>query len=155
MSSSLGRRDFIKSTGVLAMWELNGRTLINGASFATVSDLTWKIIATGDYNGDGKADLLWRQSSTNLTAMWEMNGRTVTDGRSLITVGRAWAIEHCGDFNADKKDEILWRNTATGQVAMWETNGHTLLNTAVFATVSDLNTKMQPRGGVRPALDSQ
>jgi len=37
---------------------------------------TWSIVGTGDFNGDGKWDILWRDTSGNV-AIWEMNGTTV------------------------------------------------------------------------------
>jgi hypothetical protein len=33
---------------------------------------TWSIVLTGDYDGNGKSDLLWRDMSGN-TAIWFMN----------------------------------------------------------------------------------
>ena len=33
----------------------------------------WHILGTGDYNNDGKSDILWRNSS-GAVAIWEMNG---------------------------------------------------------------------------------
>jgi len=39
--------------------------------------LTWAIVGTGDFNGDGKSDILWRDSSGNV-AMWFMNGTQIT-----------------------------------------------------------------------------
>jgi hypothetical protein len=33
-------------------------------SLRTVADLNWQVQAVGDYNGDGKADLLWRNSAS-------------------------------------------------------------------------------------------
>ena len=37
-------------------------------------NLAWKIVSVGDYNGDGKSDLLWRNESTGLVFMMLMNG---------------------------------------------------------------------------------
>jgi len=30
----------------------------------TVADVNWQLVATGDVDGDGKADLIWRNQST-------------------------------------------------------------------------------------------
>jgi len=56
----------------------------------------WSIVETGDFNGDGKSDILWRDTSGN-TAMWFMNGATPT-GASLGTVSTDWTIQ---GLNAD------------------------------------------------------
>jgi len=37
----------------------------------------WHIDSTGDYNGDGYDDILWRTDSGAL-AIWEMNGFQIT-----------------------------------------------------------------------------
>jgi hypothetical protein len=40
---------------------------------------TWSVVQTGDYNGDGRSDLLWRDSSGN-TAIHERNECSVISG---------------------------------------------------------------------------
>jgi hypothetical protein len=49
----------------------------------------WKIMDTGDYDGDGKPDILWRQSVTGQTVMYLMDGPSV----------KAWTIIFQGDPN--------------------------------------------------------
>jgi hypothetical protein len=44
-----------------------------------VDDTNWRIVATGDYNGDGKADLIWRHQVTGMMAAWLMNGTAVSE----------------------------------------------------------------------------
>ena len=48
----------------------------------TVSDLTWQVGGVGDYDGDGKADILWTNPSTPFTPnfVWSMNGASVQNG---------------------------------------------------------------------------
>jgi hypothetical protein len=52
----------------------------------------WSIAQTGDYDGDGKSDLLWRDTSGNI-AMWFMNGVTVSSSASVGTLSTTWAIQ--------------------------------------------------------------
>jgi hypothetical protein len=44
----------------------------------TEPNLAWKIVSVGDYNGDGKADLLWRNDTTGQVYMVHMNGMAIS-----------------------------------------------------------------------------
>jgi FG-GAP repeat len=53
----------------------------------------WSIALTGDFNGDGKTDILWRDSSTGTVVIWFMNGVQVASTASLGAVGTDWTIQ--------------------------------------------------------------
>ncbi len=74
-----------------------------------------------DFNGDGKADILWRHTSGAL-AVWLMNGITFASGGSPGSVPVDWTIAGVGDFNGDGKADILLRHTS-GALAVWLMNG--------------------------------
>jgi hypothetical protein len=38
----------------------------------------WHIQGVGDFSGDGKSDILWRQDGSGQVYVWEMNGLQVT-----------------------------------------------------------------------------
>jgi hypothetical protein len=59
---------------------------MDGASLRTLTDLNWTIVGVGDFNGDGKHDILWRNTATGENYAWYMNGVTQTDGVSLTTL---------------------------------------------------------------------
>jgi Ca2+-binding RTX toxin-like protein len=86
-----------------------------------------------DFNGDKKADILWRNDDGRV-ALWQMNGSNVTTGSVLDSVPTNWKIANSGDFNGDGKSDILWRNT-DGSVAIWTMNGATSLNKAGIGSV--------------------
>ena len=58
------------------------------------ADTNWAIVGVGDFNGDGKTDLLWRNTSSGENAIWYMNGATQVGGIRLFpTVTDVnWAI---------------------------------------------------------------
>ena len=53
----------------------------------------WVVQAVGDFNGDGKADILWRQNGTGNASIWLMNGGTVLAYVGGWTVGLDWGIQ--------------------------------------------------------------
>jgi hypothetical protein len=64
-----------------------------------------------DFNGDGKADVLW-QNTSGSRALWLMNGSTFGSSIFLPSVATSWKIVGSGDFNGDNKPDILWQNSS-------------------------------------------
>jgi len=52
----------------------------------------WSIAETGDFNSDGKSDILWRDTSGNV-AIWFMNGVQVARSAGVGTVPTVWSIQ--------------------------------------------------------------
>jgi hypothetical protein len=130
-------------TGQNLIWFMSATTLSSAASIAMVTDLNWKIAATGDFNGDSKADILWRNDATGQNSIWFMNGGTLTSASSPVTVADLnWKIAGAADFDGDGKSDILWHNNATGQNQVWFMNGSTLTAAATLVSLADLNWKI-------------
>lgn len=48
---------------------------------------------SGDFNADGKADILWRNRATGQNVVWLMNGTALTNTVSLVTVSDlSWRV---------------------------------------------------------------
>jgi serralysin len=79
----------------------------------------------GDFNGDGKSDILW-QNDSGQAAIWLMNGTTVTQTSWIgPNPGPTWHVEAARDFNGDGNSDVLWRNDS-GQASAWLMSGTTL-----------------------------
>jgi hypothetical protein len=132
------------STGLIAAWLMNGASRM-AATLTTPNSfplLNWQIVGTGDFNGDGKPDILWRDTaSTGLLAVWHMDGTTLTSAAATNPPSFPllnWRVVGVGDFNGDGKPDILWREQAsTGQIAIWYMNGVNLTS-AVLTNPSSL-----------------
>jgi FG-GAP-like repeat len=101
---------------------------INGA--ATIVPLT--VPVRNDFNGDGKSDLLWRNTDGSL-ALWQMNGSTATPS-SIGALPAGWTTAGTGDFNGDGKADMLLSN-ANGSVATWQMNGSKVSKGNIIGTL--------------------
>jgi len=135
------------TTGQNALWYLNGTALGAGSAlFSPVADGNWKIAGVGDFDQDGKSDILWRHATTGQNAIWLMNGTTVTAGTAMIATvpDLNWKVAAVSDYNKDGKCDILWRHATTGQNAIWFMNGATVLpGSAYIPSATDLNWQIQ------------
>ena len=82
------------------------------------------VAGVGDFNGDGKADILWRDSMGNVS-MWLMNGTSITNSSFIADISSGWSIVGTGDFDGDGKADILWRDFK-GTEVIWFMNGSTV-----------------------------
>ncbi len=123
------------SVTATTVWLMSG-TSISSATNILSSDPSWTISHIADFNGDGKADLLWRNTNGAVT-VWLMNGSTVLSSIGLLGPNPDWRVSHVADFNGDGKADLLWRNT-NGAVTMWLMNG-TTVTTATGILGPDVN----------------
>ena len=72
---------------------------------------TWHIKGTGDFNGDGKSDIIW-QGDDGTASIWLMDGTNATFVGAVgpFNPGPGWQIKGTGDFNGDGKSDITWQH---------------------------------------------
>jgi hypothetical protein len=109
-------------TGHLSNWlgSANGGFTNNDANAATWASTSWAVAGTGDFNGDGKSDILWRSSAGYLSD-WlgtASGGFANNDVNAATWASTSWIVAGTGDFNGDGKDDILWRSN-TGHLSDW------------------------------------
>ena len=92
---------------------------VDDSSLPKIPPSAPKHAAPGDVDGDGKSDVLWRNSTTGETGAWlSSHGTGVASYVALGKVETAWSIVGSADFDGDGKTDLLWRN-ANGEMGAW------------------------------------
>jgi hypothetical protein len=142
-----GRSDILwrnTSTGENYLYPMNGIEILAGEGYLrSVTDQNWQVAGLGDFDGDGRADILWRNSSTGENYVYFMNGVSIVNEGFLRTVpDQNWQVAGVGDFNGDGKSDILWRNASTGENYVYQMNGTLIIGEGYLRTVADLDWKV-------------
>ncbi len=116
------------TTGALEFWMMNGATRTGAGvpiSGAPTLATNWRLAATGDFNGDSKPDLLWRNTTSQKLVIWTMNG-TAKTGNIVPTPDQAvdfnWVVAAALDYNDDGARDLLWYNFTSGKIVLWFMN---------------------------------
>ena len=73
---------------------------------------------TGDFDGDGDSDIVWRDDDAGVLS-WELENGEFAAEHSLSAAPHNWQIAGTGDFDGDGDDDIVWRHKE-GAVTIWE-----------------------------------
>jgi hypothetical protein len=144
------------ANGQNAVWYMNGIIRTGtGPVNPTVPDQAWTVAGTGDFNNDGRADLIWRNLATGANIVWYMNGASLSTTVSidpLADVGwkigggqSEYTMPLIGDTINGTKPDIVWRNIQTGENKIWHTNGSNRTEQALPAE-TDLTWTIVGRG---------
>ena len=128
----------VNVTATIAGVKINSVTVTstNGATGGTSSaviTVTLSHTNAHDYNGDGRSDIAWRDTSGSLS-MWLMSRAAVLSSGGLGNVPTAWSIVGQRDFDGDGKADLLWRDTS-GNTAIWFMNGATVASSGSLGNI--------------------
>ncbi len=112
-----------------------------------LTDLTWRLAALADFNGDGMVDILWRNTRSGRNLVWHLRTVTFIDSLELPTLAdTSWVVGSAGDFNCDGEADIVWRHRVTGENRAWLLSAGALLQEAPIQTLPDTGWLMTAGG---------
>jgi ELWxxDGT repeat protein len=126
-------------SGATTLWAFGAAASVQQQLIHGGNNLTWSIVGSRDFDGDGKSDILWRNLDGS-TVLWLMNGAAIRESRFIHLGGNTdWTIAALGDFDGDTKADILWRNKQTGMTLIWLMDGLALRSSEIVHNGSNLN----------------
>ena len=156
-----------RSGGTVTVTGLNGVSdgvdVIDGVEILRFSDYEYtvaqsSVMQRSDMGGDGKADLIWRNTNDGTMRLWSMDGATVlgtgaiTQNSLSLSMPTTWRVEDMGDYTGDGKADMLWRHTTTGAFRLWEMDGGSLVSSSQL-TVDGAELTMSSAWAIEGASD--
>jgi hypothetical protein len=138
----------------LYVWFMDGTTRLGGGYLTPrrFPEAGWQVRGVADFDGDGKADLLWHNPESGGLEVWLMDGTIAIEDVSLPPgpfADAAWRVRGVADLDGDGKTDVLWQNGQTGDLYAWFLDG-TVPTTGTYLTPSHLD---DPRWQVRGVAD--
>jgi Ca2+-binding RTX toxin-like protein len=112
------------STHGIYVCDMNG-TAVGASGLAGAIDAAagWRFADSGDFNGDGKTDLLLLNDLTHGVAVGQMDGTLMVANQQVGTMTAGYHYSEKGDFNGDGRMDLVFQNDATHDVELWQMNG--------------------------------
>jgi hypothetical protein len=134
-----GRTDVLwqNEQGVVAMWRMTDIRGVAGASFFGAAPRSqWSLVeGAGDYDGDGRSDLLWL-SNSGAVVIWFLDPASQRfTAASVGTVGPGIRVlDGTSDFNGDGRSDLVLQDAA-GVVTIWLMSGAQIVASASLGAV--------------------
>ena len=127
----------------LGWWLMNGTNVLG--YFSQYTTAGYEMVATGDFNGDGRTDVVWADTSNNIY-LWTST-RNGFVSQFVATNAAGWSVVGAGDVNGDGYDDLLVYNPSAAALGWWLMKGPMVLSyhsqpvnsTWKFAATGDFN----------------
>lgn len=104
-----------------------------GAAGQVTGDWNFTQTTTGDFNADGKTDLIAKDGRGDLY-LWRGNGDGTFHSRELLSHDWAFTQTTSGAYRGPGRDHLIARSDATGDLDQWQSFGTTQLSRPVRLT---------------------
>ena len=91
-----------------------------------------------DFNNDGKADLIWENTSNGACVIWNLNNGVVVPNATIAlpTLAPGWQIAAVGDFLGNGQSDLVLENTIDGSHSIWVMNKGVYVYTIALPTLA-------------------
>jgi hypothetical protein len=109
----------------VGLWTMNG-TQASAYGEINVAPAGWNLIDHNDFNGDGKADLLFKRTlgdGRQDYGVWLLNGASAPLAYRLVDTIAAnsnWVYHRSGDTNGDGIADLLFYNQTSKNLGVWQ-----------------------------------
>jgi hypothetical protein len=119
---------------------MHGTTVVQ-AGYAPDPGPTWHVEGTGDFNNDGKTDIVL-QNDSGTVAVWEMSGTTITSASLIANPPSAWHLlgsdENMRFISSGAANEVLTATPTTPEEFLFNNPAAGAHTISGFSTVQDM-----------------
>ncbi|NJR69755.1 MAG: hypothetical protein HC771_14645 [Synechococcales cyanobacterium CRU_2_2] len=113
-----------QATGQNVLWRMDGTLPLQAVPLAPVTDRTWEIRGSGDFDRNGTSDLIWYNTQSRQAVVWYLDGNTGSETRAALVTQQTetdWQLEGSGDFDGNGTADLVWSKGS--EVSIWSMNG--------------------------------
>lgn len=119
-------------------------------TLAPLRDGPWQLLARGDYDGDGRGDLFWRNLHTGENRIWFFDGLVYEESPTWPMPAPSWRVLASADFDGDARADVLWHHVDRGSTLVWiagdSPTGHVFVRIATLPAVGDAGWQVDACG---------